>query len=148
MSKFLEPVYCPCPKVKKLDRLLTRRMDAILGAAGLTAVQFFTLRLLERVGPIVINEFANLMAMDRTTLSRNLKIMDQAGWLTVKLDPEDSRHRVAAITPKGTQLHHKAKKLWETEQRFLLKTLGQKRLLALKAMVEEASAMIETESRK
>lgn len=148
MSKFLEPIYCPCPKVKKLDRLLTRGMDTILSSVGLTAVQFSTLRLLERVGPIVINEFADLMAMDRTTLSRNLKLMDRAGWLSVKPDPKDSRNRVVAITPKGTQLHRKAKKVWEIEQRFLLKTLGQKRLLELNTMVTEVSALIEAGRKK
>ena len=148
MSKFLEPIYCPCPKVKKLDRLLTRGQDEVLRCAGLTASQFSTLRLLERIGPIVINEFADLMAMDRTTLSRNLKLMDQAGWLTLNPDPKDGRNRVAAITVKGTQFHRKAKKMWETEQRFLLKTVGQKRLLELNTMVTEVSALIEAGRKK
>ena len=143
MSKFLEPIYCPCAKVKKLDRILTRGQDAVLSASGLTASQFSTLRLLERVGPIVITEFAKLMAMDRSSLSRNLKIMDKAGWLTLTPYPRDIRNRLITITAKGTRLHHKAKKDWEMEQRFLLKAVGQRKLLELNAMITEVAALIE-----
>lgn len=120
----------------------------MLSASGLTASQFSTLRLLERVDPIVITEFAKLMAMDRSSLSRNLKIMDKAGWLTLTPYPHDIRNRLINITAKGTRLHRKAKKDWEIEQRFLLNAVGQKKLLELNAMITEVAALIEAGRKK
>lgn len=148
MSKFLEPIYCPCPKVKKLDRILTRGYDSIFAQLGLTAEQFALLRRLERLGPMPIHQLAQSFAMGQSTLSRNLKTPIAKGWVSSTPDPKDGRSRVIALTKKGMTLSQKAKTIWEDEQQFLLKTLGQKKLLALNTMVEEASTLIEAARKK
>ncbi len=66
---------------------------------------------------------ASLLAMDRTTLTAALKLLERRGLVTVNPDPLDRRSRILCLTPAGHELLLKAVPVWEQEHRELEKQM-------------------------
>ena len=71
---------CLCLHVQRAARALARRFDAVLAPLGLTQGQFSLLMSLNRPQPPSIGSVAALLAMDRTTLTANLKPLERRHW--------------------------------------------------------------------
>ena len=72
--------HCLCLHVQRAARALARRFDDALRPVGLTQGQFSLLTALNRTEPPTIGAVADLLALDRTTLTANLKPLDAAVW--------------------------------------------------------------------
>src|SRR6266581_6598410 len=66
---------CACATIRRTDRVLTQFYDEILAPSGLYITQFTLLATLSQAAPVTINRLAEIMDMDRTTLSRNLEVL-------------------------------------------------------------------------
>ena len=86
---------------------------------GLTNGQFSLLMSLNRPEPAGMGGVANLLAMDRTTLTAALKPLERRGLLTVAPDPKDGRARVLSLTPDGRSLLAQALPIWTREHAAL-----------------------------
>src|SRR3990167_11316512 len=106
---------CLCLHVQRAARALARRFDEALRPLGLTNGQFSLLMSLNRPEPAGMGGVANLLAMDRTTLTAALKPLERRGLLTVAPDPKDGRARVLSLTPDGRALRAQALPLWTRE---------------------------------
>jgi DNA-binding MarR family transcriptional regulator len=104
---------CLCLHVQRAARALARRFDETLRPLGLTQGQFSLLMSLNRPQPPSIGGVAALLAMDRTTLTANLKPLERRGLLKVAVDKEDKRSRRPIITPAGRALLVKAYPVWQ-----------------------------------
>ena len=104
---------CLCLHVHRAARALARRFDDVLRPLGLTNGQFSLLMSLNRPEPPTLGSVATLLAMDRTTLTANLKPLERRGLLTVSVDKEDRRSRRLALTAAGRRLLVKAYPLWK-----------------------------------
>ncbi|MDX9860969.1 MAG: MarR family winged helix-turn-helix transcriptional regulator [Rhodospirillales bacterium] len=104
---------CLCLHVQRAARAMARHFDEALRPVALTNGQFSLLMSLNRPKPPAMGEVAALLAMDRTTLTANLKPLERRGLLTVSIDPTDRRSRRLALTPTGRTLLAKAVPLWE-----------------------------------
>lgn len=104
---------CLCLHVQRAARMLARRFDEALRPFDLTSGQFSLLVSLNRPEPPTINSVANLLAMDRTTLTANLKPLERRGLLKVAIDKEDKRARRLLITAAGRNLLQKAYPTWK-----------------------------------
>ena len=104
---------CLCLHVQRSARALARRFDAALRPAGLTNGQFSLLMALNRPVPPPIGPVADLLAMDRTTLTAALKPLERRGLVEVRVDPADRRGRLLALTPAGQAVLAAALPLWE-----------------------------------
>ena len=93
--------------------MLARRFDEALRPFDLTSGQFSLLVSLNRPEPPTINSVATLLAMDRTTLTANLKPLERRGLLKVAVDKEDKRARRLLITAAGRNLLQKAYPTWK-----------------------------------
>ena len=93
--------HCLCLHVHRTARALARRFDDVLRPLGLTNGQFSLLMSLNRPEPPTLGSVATLLAMDRTTLTANLKPLERRGLLTVSVDKEDRRSRRLALTAAG-----------------------------------------------
>ena len=93
--------YCLCLHVQRAARALARRFDDALRPVGLTQGQFSLLTSLNRAEPPTIGAVATLLALDRTTLTANLKPLERRGLVKVKVDREDKRSRRLIMTPAG-----------------------------------------------
>jgi DNA-binding MarR family transcriptional regulator len=103
---------CLCLHVQRAARALARRFDMELRPLGLTNGQFSLLMSLNRPVPAGMAGVADLLAMDRTTLTANLKPLERRGLLTVMVDPDDRRGRLLKLTEAGLALLAKAVPIW------------------------------------
>jgi DNA-binding MarR family transcriptional regulator len=121
---------CACANLRKAARALTQLFDEALAPSGLRVTQFTLLVTSRLMGESTINELAERMAMDRTTLSRNLKPLVRSGLLEVR-PGEDGRRRLVRLTPAGEEALEEAYSLWHGAQRETVSTLGEERHEAL-----------------
>jgi DNA-binding MarR family transcriptional regulator len=91
---------------------LARRFDAVLKPAGLTNGQFSLLMSLNRPEPAPMASVANLLAMDRTTLTAALKPLERRGLLCNEANPNDRRSRMLSLTAEGHAALQAALPLW------------------------------------
>ena len=104
---------CLCLHVQRAARALARRFDEALRPAGLTNGQFSLLMSLNRPQPPGMASVANLLAMDRTTLTAALKPLERRGLVEITPDPTDRRGRLLKLTPEGTEVLAIAVPIWE-----------------------------------
>lgn len=105
---------CLCLHVQRAARALARHFDEVLRPVDLTNGQFSLLMSLNRPDAPSIGSVASLLAMDRTTLTANLKPLERRGLIKIAVDKEDRRSRRLAITAAGRALLAKAFPLWQT----------------------------------
>jgi len=105
--------HCLCLHVQRAARALARRFDDALRPVDLTNGQFSLLMSLNRPQPAGMGSVAQLLAMDRTTLTAALKPLERRGLLKVSVDPEDKRGRQLTLTPAGRKLLAKALPIWK-----------------------------------
>ena len=117
--------------VQRAGRAVARRYDEALRPVGLTNGQFSLLMSLNRPAPPRMRDVASLLAMDRTTLTANLKPLERRGLLTVKVDDTDKRSRRLVITDEGRDLLVAALPLWEQAQKENCRLLGRRDLAQL-----------------
>lgn len=104
--------HCLCLAVQRAARALARRFDEALRPVGLTSGQFSLLTSLNRPEPPSIGSVAALLAMDRTTLSANLKPLERRGLLKVEVDAADRRARRLRLTSEGGAVLAAATPIW------------------------------------
>jgi DNA-binding MarR family transcriptional regulator len=104
---------CLCLHVQRAARALARRFDEVLRPLDLTQGQFSLLTSLNRPEPPSIGSVAVLLAMDRTTLTANLKPLERRKLVKVAVDKEDKRSRRLIITAAGRALLGKAFPIWK-----------------------------------
>ena len=91
---------------------MARRFDTALRPLGLTNGQFSLLMSLNRPEAASIGGVSTLLAMDRTTLTANLKPLERRGFVTVVADNADKRTRRLTLTPAGRALLRAAVPAW------------------------------------
>ncbi|MGA8110634.1 MAG: MarR family winged helix-turn-helix transcriptional regulator [Acidobacteriaceae bacterium] len=104
---------CLCLHVQRAARALARRFDEALRPVGLTNGQFSLMMSLNRPEAPGMAVVAELLAIDRTTLTAALKPLERRGLVRVTVDPEDRRGRLLHLTARGKNLLAKAAPVWE-----------------------------------
>jgi DNA-binding MarR family transcriptional regulator len=95
--------------------MITALYDDALAPAGLTAAQFSLIRVISRINKPTISDIAEATGLDRSTLGRNLRVLERTGF--VKLGPgKDERTRIVEISDDGQQRMDIAIPLWEAVQ--------------------------------
>ena len=103
---------CLCLHTQRAARALARRFDVALKPAGITSGQFSLLMSLNRPKPPNLRSVASLLAMDRTTLTANLKPLERRGLVETAPDPTDKRARLLRLTPAGRAVLAEAAPIW------------------------------------
>lgn len=107
---------CLCLHVQRAARAVARRYDEALRPLRLSSGQFSLLMSLNRAGPPSIGDVSAVLAMDRTTLTANLKPLERRRLVKVTVDPADKRRRLMALTAHGRALLAAAMPLWAGAQ--------------------------------
>ena len=121
-----EVLRCACATVRRTDRVLTQFYDEILAPSGLYITQFTLLATLSQAAPATINRLAEIMDMDRTTLSRNLEVLVKQHMVRIE-EGEDRRMRQVHLTQEGEQALRRALPLWQEAQARIEHALGRER---------------------
>ncbi|WP_413993738.1 MarR family winged helix-turn-helix transcriptional regulator [Labrys okinawensis] len=110
---------CLCLHVQRAARALARRFDLALRPVGLTNNQFSLLMALNRPEPPTMAPVSALLALDRTTLTAALKVLERRGLVTVTPDLADRRSRLLALTPAGRTVLANALPIWKSTHEAL-----------------------------
>lgn len=103
---------CLCLHAQRAARALARRFDLALKPAGLTNGQFSLLMSLNRPEPPPMGPVAQLLAMDRTTLTAALKPLQKRGLIAIEPDPRDRRGKRLRLTQEGMDVLVRALPIW------------------------------------
>jgi DNA-binding MarR family transcriptional regulator len=129
---------CVCLNLRQATRAVTQLYDDALRPSGLRATQLGLLAVTHQAGSLPVCRLAELLVMDRTTLTRNLKPLEKQGLLTIEGGP-DRRVRSVSLTAEGRSALQAALPLWNEVQRRLVEKLGAERL---ERMLEDLSIAI------
>ena len=116
--------HCLCLAAQRAARTLARRFDEALRPAGLTSGQFSLLMSLNQPRPPSIGAVAGLLAVDRTTLTANLKPLERRGLVMTVVDPEDRRGRLVSLTKAGRTVLRSAVPIWRRMHREIDRLLS------------------------
>lgn len=104
--------HCLCLHAQRAARALARRFDEALRPLGLTNWQFSLLMSLNRPRPPTLGAVAAVLAMDRTTVTANLKPLERRGLVQASVDPQDRRARRLQLTDQGRAVLAEAVPIW------------------------------------
>jgi DNA-binding MarR family transcriptional regulator len=120
---------CLCLHVQRAARALARRFDAALKPVGLTNGQFSLLMSLNRpdapgVPKATVGSVAELLGMDRTTLTAAARVLFDRGLLVLEPELDDKRSKVLKLTAEGRRVLAAAVPIWIREHRAIEHGLG------------------------
>ncbi|UPK06472.1 MarR family winged helix-turn-helix transcriptional regulator [Bradyrhizobium sp. 170] len=114
---------CFCTILRETTRRLTAIYDETLVDVGVNLAQFNLLQRLERSGPLGITELAGITDLNRTTISRNVKVIERKGLVALEAG-EDRRESVVLLTKSGREILTRGLPLWEKAQSIVEAKLG------------------------
>jgi len=114
---------CICGNLRRATRVATKLYDDTLKPSGLKLTQFSLLSSLMALGSSTLNELAENMVVDRTTLTRNLEVLEGRG-LVITEEGEDRRERQLRLSEKGIAAVSNAYPLWLTAQSRAMEIVG------------------------
>jgi DNA-binding MarR family transcriptional regulator len=116
--------HCLCLHAQRAARALSRRFDEAFRPYGITSGQFSLLHSLNRPAPPTIGQVAETLAMDRSTVTANLKPLERTGLVATTVDPDDRRGRRIALTEAGRDLLARTTPVWIAEHGAVEAELG------------------------
>ena len=114
---------CACFNLRKAARRVTSFYDAALKPCGLKVTQMTLLTAIRVLEPVTINRLAKAIVMDRTTLSRNLSLLNKKGMIGIE-PGNDLRTRTLSLTEQGHAALVAAFPLWQRAQVEIIEEFG------------------------
>ena len=130
------PRGCSNLKLRQADRVVSRHYDHHLASVGLKTSQYALLGHIAALGPVRPAELAAAMALDASTLTRNLQPLVAQGWALVGAG-DDARSRSVQLTDAGRAKHAEAKRAWKKAQLAFNERLGEARVAQLHALLDD-----------
>jgi DNA-binding MarR family transcriptional regulator len=138
ISKSTQQPVCLCTNLRRTTRAISNIYDAALAPTGIKITQFSLLRAVERNEPIAISELAEDMALDRTTLARNVALLERDRLLVLSAG-EDRRVTEVRLTQAGRKAIKTAMPIWSNTQQEVSRLLAPGRIEQLYDISREAS---------
>jgi DNA-binding MarR family transcriptional regulator len=132
---------CYCATLRQATRALTAIYDKHLSAAGVRATQFTILQALEILGRARNRDLESALAIDQTTLTRNMALLARDRLIGVVERPS-GREKAWGLTSAGVKLMAQAKPLWESAQSEIRSRVGAQRARSLHGDVFELVSAI------
>ena len=134
------PEDCNCFAVRSAARHVTQLYDQLLAPVGLRVTQFSILGKLRHRGPLTINELAEDMVMDRTTLGRNIQPLERDGLIRIEQAPSDRRAKELHLTKGGEKRLQAGLEVWAKAQARFEASFGTKRAAELRMLLRAVVA--------
>lgn len=125
---------CTCALIRRSARRITQIYDAALKDTGLRITQYSILVNLDHHKCLSITELADIIVIDRTTLTRNLRPLQRDG-LVLLSDGHDNRSKALTITDSGREVLRTAKPLWRKTERSLRRGPGDQDIAQLRVLL-------------
>jgi DNA-binding MarR family transcriptional regulator len=115
---------CTCGELRRAARAITLLYDNAFKSSGLLSTQFGVLQIICNIDFIRISDLAGKLGMDRTTLTRNLSVLERQGFIEIS-QGKDHRTRIVTATQKGRSAVAKAILLWNEVQHKVKQEMGE-----------------------
>src|SRR5712692_2707000 len=116
---------CVCNTLRMVTRAVTQLYDDALPPSGLRVTQFSILATIARMGEANLKQLEDTLAIDQTTLTRSLNLLELDGVIE-RASPPDGRIKAMRLTSKGRRGLEAARPLWAQAQAKVLHELGTK----------------------
>ncbi|WP_159896748.1 MarR family winged helix-turn-helix transcriptional regulator [Luteibacter sp. HA06] len=132
---------CLMTRARLIARVVTNMYDGELRPFGINAPQMGLLTMIAKRGPICRADIGRLLQQDRSTLTRNMKVIDAEGWIEEVDNPEGGRGRPIVLSRKGETILVKAAPAWRTAQKMATSLIGRE---GSKAMRDIGDKLLES----
>jgi DNA-binding MarR family transcriptional regulator len=137
-----QAVPCVGFNTRRVTRLVTQYYDQALAPVGLRSTQYSLLSALALMGETSMQDLAFILAMDRTTLTRNLGPLLKKGLVKTSVG-KDRRSRPLVMTEKGKSALEKALPYWQKAQSSIVDRIGADRWDQVMRWLHEISMIVE-----
>ena len=131
--------HCVCAHVRKASRALTVFYDRFIAPSGIRVTQLSLLMNIRRLEYATITRLSETMLMDKTTLTRNVRVLEKKGLIRIQAG-EDQRVKRIEPTDVGIEVMTKARALWFEAQKDIVEKMGKSRM---DRMIEDLTALAE-----
>ena len=131
---------CFCNALRQTSRAVSRLYDEELRGVGLRTTQYSLLCMLARAGQVRQGDLGGLIHLEETTLTRNLRPLVAAGWVSVR-SGDDRREKLVRITKAGTAKLAEARPAWERAQARMQALLPEGAWQGLMAILPEVARL-------
>jgi len=114
---------CACFNFRKAARVVTKIYDEKLRPCGLRVTQITILFVISKVQSATITNLAEMLVLERTSLTRNLRPLEKQGLISID-SGSDQRRRIVTLTEQGMKFVEKVIPLWEETQEYVVGKLG------------------------
>lgn len=126
---------CYCILLRKASRRVTALYDEALTPIGVNLAQFSLLRNIQRAEPISLTDLGQRTELDRSTVSRNVKVLEKMG-LVAMTSGQDHRETAVKLSDKGRQTLMEGAPLWDGVQAAIETKLGNEASAQLAALLQ------------
>ncbi|ADO71006.1 Transcriptional regulator, MarR family [Stigmatella aurantiaca DW4/3-1] len=127
---------CNCQALRQASRHVTQFYDQALAPSGIRTTQYSILHRVHEQGPKTVNELAEQLVMDPSTLTHNLRPLLKEGLIVLQVG-SDRRRRAVTLTPQGKATHQRARVLWLRAQAEFEQVFGSTRAVALRQLMQD-----------
>jgi len=115
---------CVCANLRKKTRVVTQLYDKLLQPTGLKVTQYSMLANINQQQSVSISQLGDILLLDQTTITRNINVLKQNGYVNITKDPQDARTKVITLTEKGVEKLNEAAPIWEDIQERIINDIG------------------------
>ncbi len=133
---------CTALRLRRATRVIAAVYDELMSETGLRSTQLSVLNAISLAKAPSVSRLAELLELDRTTLTRNLAPLEREGLIKAVQSHDDGRVRIVRLTPKGERALARALPLWGRAQARVVAALGQRDWRALMARLAEATLLV------
>ena len=130
-------IHCYCSLLRAATRRLGATYDAALAPLGINIAQYALMSLIQQHQPVSLTELGRMAELDRSTVGRNVRVLERMGLAKPGRGEVDQREAVVSLTKRGEQVLDKATPIWESCQSDIASRLGSAGVNALHEVVRK-----------
>lgn len=127
---------CYCTLLRKATRRVSAVYDEALTPFGINIAQYALLRMVTRTGPVSLTELGKIAELDRSTIGRNVRVLERMGLMKTVRSEKDQREAMVTLTDQGRRLFDRTASVWEECQAKIEGQLGREGIETLNEILK------------
>ncbi|MGE6515450.1 MarR family winged helix-turn-helix transcriptional regulator [Lysinibacillus sphaericus] len=115
---------CVCANLRKKTRVVTQIYDKLLQPTNLKITQYSMLANIDHQKAVSISKLGEILLLDQTTVTRNVNLLKQSGYVAITRDQQDARTKILSLTDAGIEKLHEAAPIWREIQERIINDIG------------------------
>lgn len=135
--------FCACANLRKAARIVTQAYEKKMAPTGLKVTQYYMLVNIAQHRNISISQLGEIMLLDQSTVTRNVNILKESGYVRITRDINDSRTKSVSITGDGLAKIEEATPIWSQLQGKVENGIGKETYSELLETLKQLQKSIE-----